>query len=417
METPNHFPVSSEKQLGVSKDVSSYAKERIRKAGSTRGWISFRSNAPYIMKRYHPVNYDRLLKELQNKAQGIELEKPVIPPPGTPIDDTTADAKRIRKKALQNPEIRYIYSQGKVHDKDCYYVRKIKPEHFWPMKMFPEEAQKCDACYYRALVRAGLPASSTKDTGVYCDALLRLGVSEEELYSMTIQYRMQFSAVGPSRVQIAYQDDKWEICKRENILLLMHNNYEILDDYTRRFTGDFHLQKYSDQPYAISLFVKIMSTYSWDEHVEILKAEEAKRAAECERQRLTAQLESTNNYLKLKSGLLHDYYLILDCNGKAARYFYRNDLKLQELCYEDSKQICKLRMYRVRRNQFPIFVKSLDTLKEYSLQQGFNDYANQCVLKLREDQPIEWKKPGLRSKIKHLWDSIKRKFNESRKSR
>lgn len=201
------------------------------------------------------------------------------------------------------------------------------------------------------------------------------------------------------------------------MLILMHNNYEILDDYSRRFSGNFHLQKYSDQPYAISLFTKIMSTYSWDEHIEILKAEEAKRAAEHERQRLITQLESTNNYLKLKRGLLHDYYLILDCNGKVARYFNRNKLKLHELCYEDSKQLCKLRMYRVRHDQFPLFLKSLDALKEYSLQQGVNDYADQCALKLREDVPIDWTKIGIRSRINHLWLSIKRKFNASRKSR
>lgn len=74
-------------------------------------------------------------------------------------------------------------------------------------------------------------------------------------------------------------------------------------------------------------------------------------------------------------------------------------------------------MYRVRRNHFPLFVKSLDTLKEYSNQQGFNDYADQCILKLREDVPIDWTKIGIRSRIKHLWHSIKQKFNPSRKSR
>lgn len=366
------------------------------------------------MKRYYPVNYDRLLKELQNKAQGIEPEKPVLSPPETPIDNTAADAKRMRKKALQNPEIRYIYSKGKFHDKDCYYVSKIKPEHLWPMKLFPEEVQKCDACYYRALVRAGLSANKTKDTGAYCDALYRLGVTEEELYAITIQYRMQFSAVGPSRVQIAYQDDLWEICKRENTLLLMHNNYEILDDYTRRFTGDFHLQKYSNKPYAISSFIKIMTSYSWDEHIALLKAEEAKRAAEQERQRAIDQLASVENFLKLKKrSLLYDYYIILDCNGKAAKYFYRSQVNLQEVCYEESEELYKLRMYRVRRKQIPLFTECLNTLKEYSIQLDFLDYAEQCVLKLQENQSIKWKKPGTRSRINRLWRNMKRSFNLS----
>ena len=351
------------------------------------------------LRNFKRADYSRLLNELQHKASDPDTSAHSVHKASSLVNEdnhsqiTVADAKRLRKKALQNPEIRFIYSSktGIVHDKDCYYVTNIDSEHFFATETFPEDMKTCPKCYRRALVRAGLSPSRTKDIDAYYDETYRIGVTEQELYKLTVQHHAQFCGVGHNRVRIKLNDDTWEIRKKDEFLLLLHNSYSVDSEYNRIFDGEFHLQIKAALHRGYGYFIYVMAGYSWDEHVRMLKEQAAKREIELFRQKQKDILSHTSNFVKVRRfsplSLWYDYYLILDCNGKAPRFFYRNNVNAVEYGSRPDIELFSLRRYRVPRRQRDLFVQSMNALKDYSLTQEFFDYADACTAML--SKPIK----------------------------
>ena len=348
-----------------------------------------------LPKRNHQeLDYSKLLEELRNKSENNET---TASPCTIDIDADAAIAKRKRKKLLQNPEIRFVYSlqHPVVHDRDCMYASRIKDNDFGASSSFPELMEKCDMCYRRALVRAGLPSVRIRDIDLYYNALYCIGITEQELHALTVQHKAQFCGIGKNVVRIKLRDDTWEIRNNGEYLLLLHNNYRVNDNYERIFDGEFHLQMTSIARNGFGYFIEEMSEYSWPAHVELLKARKALRAAELaaaqDKQRRRDYLAATSSFVRLKRiSLFYDYYIILDCNDRAVSFFFDNQVNARELAYEDTEGSYRLRKFRIPRKQRGLFMTSMDNLKDYSLEQEYYNYAEDCVEKLNNTKNISW---------------------------
>lgn len=338
------------------------------------------------------IDYNKLLAELQKNP------KPSTPTNGE-VRDAAADAKRIRKKLLKDPEMRFVYSTKNpvVHDKDCLFVSRIDDQHFRATEALPTEMETCRLCYRRALIRAGLSANTIIDFDLYYDALYRIGMTDEELFTLTVRQRAQFCGVGKNRVRIKLRDDTWEIRKNGDDLLLLHNNYSVTPNYERNFNGEFHIQMTCVARNGLGYFINTMCDYFWEFHAEQLKARdaarEAARAAEHEKQKRKEHLSVVFNFTKIKRvSLLYNYYIILDCDNKMMNYLYINKVSARAIGCEAVDNVYKLRYIRVPRKQHDLFVQAMDELKNYSLEQEFNDYADKCIEKLRDIKKINWTK-------------------------
>lgn len=348
-----------------------------------------------LPKRNHQeLDYEKLLKELQNKAKNSE---PAAVPSENGAEAAAARAKRNRRKLMQDPEMRFVYSLRSpvVHDRDCMYASRIADSDFCASAVFPETMKSCDMCYRRALVRAGLPAAKTKDIDLYYSALYRMGMTEQELYALTVRHGAQFCGVGRDTLRIKLRDDTWEIRNNGEYLLLLHNNYRTNDDYERSFNGEFHLQMTCLARNGFGYFIEEMSKYSWPAHVELLKAKRALRAAEraaaLEKQRRREYLAGISNFVKLRRiSLFCDYYVVLDCNDRTAGFFFDNQVNARELAYEADGETYRLRKFRVPRKQRRLFAQSMEGLKDYSLEQEYYEYAESCLKKLNSIKSAAW---------------------------
>ena len=329
---------------------------------------------------YKRTNYDKLLKEL-NKAAGSAQPAPQLETPAATATDHAAALKQSRRQLLKNPENRFFYSTKHrlLHDHDCPHIKEISDEHLRMLPKFPTDMRYCNDCYRRALLRAGLESNAARQMITYENTLLRLGASNQNLRTLTVENGAKFCGVGVDKVQLKVHDDTWEIRKKGDVLLLYHNNYTVTDNYERCFDGGFHLQRSSVGDNSFYYFTTIMVGYSWPDHVKLLKEQEAER----QRQQRKEFLAQVFNFEKLnRFSLLFDTYICLDCNGKLPRFFHRNRVCTKELAYQSRMNTYALRLYRVPIFHRHRFRKALEDLKEYSIVADFPEYGPNCTEKI-----------------------------------
>ena len=163
------------------------------------------------------------------------------------------------------------------------------------------------------------------------------------------------------------RDDTWKIQKEGDTFRLWHNNYAIVGDYTRCFTGGFHLQKEGVGGSSLGHFVNIVVDYSWGAHVEWLK--EQKVESEC--QRLREFMARVLNFVQAsRFSLWYDYYIVLDCDDRLSRFLCDSGVSAKWLGYEASDDRYMLWGYRVPKIHRQKFMKVLDDLKDYCLECG-----------------------------------------------
>lgn len=337
--------------------------------------------ANVVKSSYKHANYDKLLKEL-NKAAGSVQPAPQLETPAATAADNAASLKRNRRQMLRNPDNKFVFSTGHklLHDRDCKHVSDINDENFQMLTKFPGDMKCCPDCYRRALVRAGLEPGAACQMNTYENTLLRLGIQNKDLRRLTVENGAKLCGVGVNTLRFQVHEDTWEICKDGETWLLYHNNYEIAEDYKRYFGDGFHLQRNSVGDSSFYYFSNIMCSYSWAEHVQLLKEQEAER----QRQQRKEFLAQVHNFEKInRLSILFDVFICLDCNGKLPRFLHRNKVFAKELAYESRMKTHALRQLRVLRFHRRRFCKAMEDLKIYSIE-SFPEYGPECVKRIQQ---------------------------------
>ena len=214
-----------------------------------------------------------------------------------------------------------------------------------------------------------------KRINAYVNLFDRLQATLTDLKTLILEHGARLSAIDVDRVVIKVHDDRWMICFVNNKAVLYHNNYSVLDNYQRLFNVGYHVQN-DGGIHTFHNFTRMMLSYSWAEHVELLKA---KALAELQ-EKLRKRLESTPNWLHVpRFSLFNTYYTVLDCNHRLGRFLRKNGVPFiaVDKTYEAGSPY-RLVTCRIRRWQKAKFIAAVAALKEYTVTAGYHDYADQC---------------------------------------
>lgn len=339
-------------------------------------------------KKNELVNYNKLMSKMREEAKAAKAAKKKAKKSKdlTPQNDGESKGvtpeKRRRDSLMNNQQMRYAFSSSEfiLHDRDCIHVKDIPDTEFCMTSDFVNDSMKyCTACYRRALIRSAINPEESKWINAYAHALKLIGACTTDLKELILTNKAQLFDVQLDGLSFKVHDDTWQIRKEEGRLLLFHNSYNVLDDYSRVFRNEFHLQHGETTRINFSFCKNVMRDYSWPDHVKSMKEKKAQQYREI--------LSQTDNFVRKKRfSLLFLDYLILDCNNKAPRYLHRRGVKKIELEYEKSENLYKIRVFRIQRWKRKRFLDAMEDLKEYSVKREFWNYAEQCSRRLHFQQ-------------------------------
>lgn len=334
-----------------------------------------------VCRHYEHKDFSGLLAELQ--GAGAEVEKPQSAPvkPKT-VEKIMYISPETRKRAslLSNPRMRYAYSQidNTIHDRDCDVLKTIKDKDFRMLADFDQSRPICKQCYRKAVIRSGI-GDDAKLINAYVRIFDRLQATVTDLKELILEHGARLSAIDLDRVVIKVHDDRWMICFVNNNPLLYHNNYTVMEDYQRLFSVGYHVQN-DGGIHTFHNFARMMLSYSWEDHVEVLKA----RALVALQAQIRKRLESIPNWLRVpRFSLFNAYFTVLDCNHRLGRFLRKRGLQFVAV---DKKPIpgtpYRLVTCRIRKWQVDKFITVMDAIKEYSVVEAYHDYADSCEREL-----------------------------------
>lgn len=328
-------------------------------------------------KHYERRDFSGLLAELQGNAVEpvAEQNPPEKPKPKEKVVFLSQDTRR-RASLLSNPRMRYAYSQidNTIHDRECDVLKTIKDQDFRMLADFDTNRPICRHCYRKAIVRSGI-GDDAKLINAYVRIFDRLKATVTDLKELIIDNGARLSAIDIDRVVIKVHDDRWMICFVNNKPLLYHNNYSVLDNYQRLFSVGYHLQN-DGGVHTFHNFARMMLSYSWEEHVDRLKA---KALAELQA-KLRQHLATVANWIRIpRFSLINSYYTVVDCNHRLGRFLRKNGIQF----VPSGKEPLPGTPYRVVTCRIPkwkqkSFLEVMEAMKEYSVIEGYHDYAEVC---------------------------------------
>ena len=349
-------------------------------------------------KHYERRDFSGLLAELQGNAlePAIEQSPPEKPQPKERIVFISPDTRR-RASLLSNPRMRYAYSQidNTIHDRECDVLKTIKDQDFRMLSDFDTNRPICRHCYRKAIVRSGI-GDDAKLINAYVRIFDRLKATVTDLKELIIENGARLSAIDIDRVVIKVHDDRWMICFVNNKPLLYHNNYSVLDNYQRLFSVGYHLQN-DGGVHTFHNFARMMLSYSWDEHVERLKA---KALAELQA-KLRHRLSVMANWIRVpRFSLINSYYTIVDCNHRLGRFLRKNGMQFVPTDKEPLPDTpYRLVTCRIPKWKQKSFLEVMEAMKEYSIIEGYHDYAEVCEKKVEHSVAFEPKEGVLPSVV------------------
>ena len=330
-----------------------------------------------VCRHYEHQDFSGLLAELQ--GAGTEAEKPQpAPVKPKPVEKIVYVSPEARKRAslLSNPRMRYAYSQidNTIHDRDCEALKTIRDKDFRMLADFDVNRPICKQCYRKSIIRSGI-GDDAKHINAYVHLFDRLKATVADLKELIIDNGARLSAIDIDRVVIKVHDDRWMICFVNNKPLLYHNNYSVLDNYQRLFNVGYHVQN-DGGIHTFHNFTRMMLSYSWSEHVEVLKA----KALATLQAKIRSRLEGIPNWLRVpRFSLFNTYFTVVDCNHRLGRYLRKNGVPFiaVDKTYEAGSPY-RLVTCRIRRWRKSKFMAAVDALKEYTVIAGYHDYADRC---------------------------------------
>ena len=334
-------------------------------------------------RNYQHKDYSYMLACMQNDNQ--KCDPPVgsvpcerAPEPTKPV--VTAEARR-RARLMNNRSMRYIIStvSGEKHDRDCPHAARIPDAAFDMVEDFPGWEGLCRRCSRRAVIREGLHADLTKYLDAAAMLLGKMDASTRLLHSLFHKHGGRIFRIETDSLYIKVREDSWILQYTDEGCLLYHNNYYVLEDYSRVISEGYHLQL--RVPLTFSLLFAVITGYSWALHVKIKKEEVLAARAE----EMRGRLATVANYVALPgSSLLCSYFLVADSYDHIEQMLKQSKLPARLVTrgrYPDTG--CSDGVYRVWKWNCRNFLNIVEGTKDYSVRQRCLDYADFCESKIK----------------------------------
>lgn len=339
---------------------------------------------PRANRGYQREDFTSLLSELQGnasanvqKSEDVEQSKEI---------NEVSPAKRRRSSKMDNRDMKYAYSKRLwvLHDRDCVLVPMIPDEDFEMLEEFDTGMQFCSRCYRMALIRAGI-GDDGKRIRAYLNFFDKVNASNKEIYKLTIVNHAKLKWEDMNTMLIHVNDDNWKIVCDTSGLKLLHNNYLKLEDYTRHFTTGFHEQKINGS-HNINNCLNVICSYSWEQHVELMKEEAMRIELEAERsiaeqkrkEKINAMLEQERfimNYVKMKKfSMLYFWYAFLDTEDYMANQLFVENKVRVRFRKEFARERYRVIFCKVRKKDEKSFLETLQKLRRKAILSGYVDY-------------------------------------------
>lgn len=198
-------------------------------------------------------------------SDGIPDQHCCKPPKAKPKN---AEQSEVRKALLGNAGIWYIKDlrSETVHEKSCPLIANIPDEESDGVKRLDPDYKLCPCCYRASLIRLVI-GESARYLNAYVRFFETLRIRYDRLYQLTAENRTELSFPSPDTnlLRAHVNDDTWLIERHpDNTVTLWHNDYQVLEDDTRYFTGGFHVQL---DGASVNVAVSVMCHYSWADHI------------------------------------------------------------------------------------------------------------------------------------------------------
>lgn len=354
---------------------------------------------PRVTRKYEHQDFSYLLQDLQensfNKDKKPEeeyIEKNLSSPAG----EVVSIARRRRSSKMDNHSMGYAYSTSKmiIHDRDCKLVKSIPDDEFEMLKEFDPDMKTCKRCYRNALIRSGI-GDDRKRLRAYGLFFKDIGASNCDLYRLIIEHQATLEWQDRNTMKIHVNEDSWKVIHNEQGNSLYHNNYIYLDDYTRIFKEEYHEQMMYG-PQTFHNMVNIMVQYSWEDHVDKIKAEKEqteilnpKAVNEADefimdntsnKPKDARDIRVTNYYQLKKFSFFYHSFVFLDTKEYMAdQIFINHKIKVhfgRELENPNSDYIAVF--IKVKKKETEEFLRSMEELENKMLLKGHKDYPDFC---------------------------------------
>ncbi len=280
---------------------------------------------------------------------------------------------------IRNAENRFFYDRRRnvIHDRQCSMLKNLDADDLDALSdLTPSYIGRkvlCPKCKRMAAIRNGMRGNlrtRSEQLWFFTDFFTRAGAQNCDLVRIFIFGGGSLWAVSQDCIEIHVNEDLWRVSVEGGVLTLLHNNYDVNEDYTRTFCGGFHLQCDGNLP-TFHNFTKIMCEYSFDYHKRVMKEYDAR----VRQLRFESTLAIANNYVRRdRRSLLHAYYTFVGFpNDKKA--FRVRGMKVLENVEMGNYIVITCRVPRWRRREFE---NMMDALKETAKAEQRFDYPDIC---------------------------------------
>ena len=332
---------------------------------------------PKVPRNYTRKDYSSLLTELQSTYSASQARKTIDDDAKKREQEPLTAARRLRSSKMDNRRLKYAYSKRQMvlHDKACDLVRYIPDMDFDMVETIPKGMTICQKCYRMVLIRNAI-GDDAKKMNAYLRFFDMVEASNSDLYTLLVEYRASIHWENSYTLTIKVNDDRWQLVHMERgENLLYHNNYYILDDYSRHFLNDYH-EQHVNGTQDFHHYSYIMCHYSWEEHVESMKEKARKQEEEARR-----AAEPIRNCMKLKKlSLFYAHYIFVDKEehladslllSKGVEVRWGKEFAKPGVSY-------RFRFCKVRKRQEALFLEALQKLQDDMPLSQYLEYAQFC---------------------------------------
>ena len=325
-------------------------------------------------RKHIPLDCEWLLYDIQRENTIPENtdSKPTIE------QQVVSDEARLRESKLSNVKLKYVYSksEGILHDRSCEEIKNIPDAEFEMSEDLIEGMPICDQCKRKALIRRGI-GDDRKSLNLYVRYFEEDFFSDGMLKTIFIDNSAQARLIDLSMMEFKIKDDRWRIQKKTAKCILYHNNYLTLENGDRYFQDDFHKQR--KQAINYNQAVKLMTTYSWDDHV-------IQRQKQAEKKRIAAilsRLSLIENCVRLqKRSLFYSHYAYIDkANYQADEIFIAHKLRVYfGIEYSKLNSDYRIITCKVKKKNSSIFEACMEELRKTLMLQDDVEYEDNCKI-------------------------------------
>lgn len=213
--------------------------------------------------------------------------------------------------------------------------------------------------------------TSSEQIGYFTDFFSRVGADTCDLARLFIYNEGSMRSVSQDCIEIHVKEDTWRIRKNDEGITLLHNNYQVKDDYSRSFEKGFHVQGNAYHP-SFHCITEAMCTYSFDYHRRMIEAYDKKvRWLHFE-----TGLAIANNYVCCdRRSILFNYFTFIDIQGKEPSSRKFQGMKILNRTEKDGYTVITCRIPFWKRTEFEGMMGSL---KKRALKERRFEYLDVC---------------------------------------